>query len=143
MLRSVVSAVVLVLLALACSGEESPPGSETAPRAAGPELRFGGKRQAIVDQAMASLANAPEEVQVAVLRTCDKWLHRDRECDAHEVRLDQLKCWLSDGSRVLESAQKRGVRQRATMRAAMRSQNVCMEARRWRLRSRDEDLGYF
>lgn len=88
-----------------------------------------------LDEARATLAEAPEPVREEVLRTCDKWKPgHGGACDPEAVERDQLICWLEQGLPHLKAALRRGQRQRARNHRVLLHQNFCMERRGWRFR---------
>ena len=116
-----VAALALGLgLAFACAREE-PPAPPADPGEA-----------ARLEAAFQSLEGATQRVRGEVLRTCDKWRHKDRPCVENEVRREQLLCWAEEGQLRWEHAQKRGLGPYSGDRAVMRVQNLCMEKRGWR-----------
>ncbi len=108
------------LLALSCGGEHDPGG------------RMDPEEEARLERAMTTLQTTTHRVRGEVLRTCDKWRHLDRPCVENEIRKEQLDCWLSEGLKRWESAQRQGMGPFGGDRAVMRVQNLCLEKRRWR-----------
>jgi hypothetical protein len=107
-------------LALACAREEAP-ASPADPA-----------ESARLEAALQSLEGTTQRVRGEVLRTCDKWRHRDRPCVENEVRRAQLLCWAEEGRPRWEHAQKRGLGPYSGDRAVMRVQNLCMGKQGWR-----------
>ena len=120
MLRAALPVALLALGLLACSEGLS------------------SKEQKIIDEAMASLEQAPPEIRNDVMRTCGKWMHSRRACDEQTVRLHQMECWLEAGLPHLKSALKKNLRFLARDRKTLQHQSVCMEKRGWRIRNPGE-----
>ena len=93
------------------------------------------RQKATLDEAMASLEDAPAQIRNEVMRPCDKWMHSRRACDEQTVRLHQMECWLEAGLPHLKSALKKNLRFLARNRKTLQHQSVCMEKRGWRIRN--------
>ena len=98
------------------------------------------REQATIDEAMASLEEAPKRIRTEVLRTCEKWMHKLRRCEDPAVRLDQMECWLETGLPHLKRALKRNMGQRARDRKTLQHQSLCMDRRGWRHREPTKDF---
>jgi len=114
--------VALALAAAPCGGCERRESPRATKAERGPEF---------FASALANLDQAQDIVRREVLATCDKWHHLAGDCDADQVRRDQLECWIDKGAplRKYVDAQKWRPRQRAVR--LLLEVNVCMEQRGW------------
>ncbi len=82
--------------------------------------------------ALASVEKTPEPLRGELLRTCDKYRHRDRPCDEELARRDLLECWSDKGEYTFTWGERRKVAPRALHLRTLRKMNVCMERKGWR-----------
>ena len=120
MLRSALPVALLALSLFACSDGLS------------------SRQKAIIEEATASLENAPAQIRNEVMRTCDKWMHSRRACQEEVVRLHQMECWIEMGLPHLKSALKKNLRFRTRDAKTLQHQSYCMEKRGWRIRNKAE-----
>ena len=115
----VCAALAAAALLLACGSERR----ATVPGDRGPEF---------FAAALESVEKTPDLLRQELLKTCDKWRHLDRPCDAEEVRRDALECWVDKGQRIFAWVESREMRPRASTMRVLLEVNVCMELKRWR-----------
>ena len=113
----------------ACERHESRPGATKAER--GPEF---------FASALADLDHAQDIVRREVLATCDKWHHPAGDCDAEQVRRDQLECWIDKGAPLQKYVDAHDWRPRQRAARLLLEVDVCMEQRGWRKVSPGRDF---
>ena len=81
--------------------------------------------------ALASVEKAPEPLRQELLKTCDKYRHRDGPCDKERLRRDLLECWVDKGESMFARAEERKMRPRAKYLRTLLEVNICMEYKGW------------
>jgi hypothetical protein len=115
--------VAAALAAAACLAGCGPERRSADPAGRGPEF---------FAAALASIERTPEPLRGELLRTCDKYGHRDRPCDEEGVRRDLLECWSDKGEYTFTWSEKRKLGPRALYLRTLRKVNLCMSGKGWR-----------
>jgi|SRR3990172_3076813 len=82
--------------------------------------------------ALASVEKTPEPLRAELLKTCDKYRHRDRPCDEERLRRDLLECWSDKGERIFVWTEGREMGPRAQYLRTLLEVNICLEYKGWR-----------
>lgn len=123
--RQPIAAATLLMLGLSCGqGADAP--------------RLDPEESARLDAALASLDEASDRVRREVLRTCDKWKHKDRPCTENLIRQEQLECWVESGRLGWATAERKGLGPYSGDRRTMGAQNFCLRRRGWTMVEKSE-----